>query len=61
MIRQACIRVHEVENQADDLYHHAVSDFFKKEKDAIELIKKKEVLANDGKSQSTGWKISPIY
>jgi len=44
MIRQACIRINEVENQADDLYHHVISDLFENEKDAIELIKKKEVL-----------------
>ena len=44
MIRQACIRINEVENQADDLYHSVISDLFENEKDAIELIKKKEVL-----------------
>lgn len=44
MIRQACIRINEVENQADDLYHHVISDLFENEKNAIELIKKKEVL-----------------
>jgi len=44
MIRQACIRINDVENQADDLYHSVISDLFENEKDAIELIKKKEVL-----------------
>jgi hypothetical protein len=44
MIRQACIRINEIENQADDLYHVGISDLFDHEKDAIELIKKKEVL-----------------
>jgi predicted phosphate transport protein (TIGR00153 family) len=44
MIRNACIRINEVENQADDLYHSVISDLFEHEKDAIELIKKKEVL-----------------
>ncbi len=43
-ISQACIRINEVENQADDLYHQVISDLFEHEKDAIELIKKKEVL-----------------
>lgn len=43
-ITQACIRINEVENQADDLYHQVISDLFENEKDAIELIKKKEVL-----------------
>ncbi len=43
-ISQACIRINEMENQADDLYHQVISDLFEHEKDAIELIKKKEVL-----------------
>jgi uncharacterized protein len=44
MIRKACISINVIENQADDLYHQVISDLFEKEKDAIELIKKKEVL-----------------
>jgi uncharacterized protein len=44
MIRQACVRINEIENQADDLYHNVISDLFENEKDAIELIRKKEVL-----------------
>jgi predicted phosphate transport protein (TIGR00153 family) len=43
-ILQSCIRINDVENQADDLYHQVISDLFEHEKDAIELIKKKEVL-----------------
>jgi predicted phosphate transport protein (TIGR00153 family) len=43
-IRQSCIIINEVENKADDLYHQLISDLFEHEKDAIELIKKKEVL-----------------
>lgn len=43
-IRNAVIRINEVENKADDLYHSVISDLFENEKDAIELIKKKEVL-----------------
>jgi uncharacterized protein len=43
-IIQACIRINDMENHADDLYHQVISDLFEHEKDAIELIKKKEVL-----------------
>jgi uncharacterized protein len=43
-IIQACIRINDIENQADDLYHQVISDLFENETDAIELIKKKEVL-----------------
>ncbi len=43
-IIKACIRINELENEADDVYHQVISDLFEHEKDAIELIKKKEVL-----------------
>jgi predicted phosphate transport protein (TIGR00153 family) len=43
-ILESCIRINALENEADDLYHAVISDLFEHEKDAIELIKKKEVL-----------------
>ena len=43
-IMAACIRINELENLGDDLYHMVISDLFRNEKDAIELIKVKEVL-----------------
>lgn len=43
-ITNACIRINELENLGDDMYHMIISDLFKHEKDAIELIKIKEVL-----------------
>jgi len=43
-IEAACIRINELENLGDDLYHMVISDLFQNEKDAIELIKVKEVL-----------------
>ena len=43
-INAACIRINELENLGDDLYHMGISDLFEHEKDAIELIKVKEVL-----------------
>ena len=36
----------DIEKEADDLYHATISNIFKKEKDAIELIKQKEILEN---------------
>jgi uncharacterized protein len=44
-IMDACIRINEIENQADDIYHNALADLFENEKDAIELIKIKEMLS----------------
>lgn len=42
-IKKACIHINEIENLADDVYHLAISQLFEKEKDTIELIKKKEI------------------
>jgi uncharacterized protein len=44
-IMDSCIRINEIENQADDVYDNALADLFENEKDAIELIKVKEMLA----------------
>ncbi|MEO6522542.1 MAG: DUF47 family protein [Mucilaginibacter sp.] len=44
-IADCCIRINNIENQADDIFDRAVADLFLYEKDAINLIKYKEVLA----------------
>ena len=44
-ISDACIRINSIENQADYVFDRAVADLFDHEKDAINLIKHKEVLA----------------
>jgi hypothetical protein len=43
-IVEAVKKIGKIETEADDLYHSAISSIFKKEKDAIELIKKKEIV-----------------
>lgn len=44
-IKLSCVRINEIENQADDIYHQAITDLYENEKDAIELIKKMDILA----------------
>jgi len=44
-IREACVRVNAYENQADLIFHRALGKLFSEEKDPIQLIKKKELLA----------------
>ena len=44
-IKEACVRINEIENQADDIYHLGISELFQNEKDAIELIKQKDILS----------------
>jgi uncharacterized protein Yka (UPF0111/DUF47 family) len=43
---KACKELRKIESQIDEWYHKAISDLFEKEKDAIELIKEKEILQN---------------
>ncbi len=44
LITDACVRLNSIENHADDIYDTAVADLFEFEKDAIQLIKHKEIL-----------------
>ena len=44
-IADSCVRINSLENQADKVFDKAVADLFEYEKDAIKLIKYKEVLA----------------
>jgi predicted phosphate transport protein (TIGR00153 family) len=43
-ISDACVKINELENVADDIYHQLLSELFEKETNAIELIKNKEIL-----------------
>jgi len=45
VIREACVRVNAYENQADAIFHRALGRLFQEEKDAIRLIKERELLA----------------
>ena len=44
-IREALVRVNTVENHADDIFDNAVARLFEDEKNAVEVIKIKEVLS----------------
>lgn len=44
-IADSCVRINSLENQADKVFDKAVADLFEFEKDAINLIKYKEVLS----------------
>ena len=43
-LRQYCARLHDIENQADDVYEFFITRLFEEEKDCIELIKIKEIM-----------------
>jgi predicted phosphate transport protein (TIGR00153 family) len=43
-IRECLVKIHSIENEADDLYERAIADLFDHCKDPIQLIKTKELL-----------------
>lgn len=43
-INHACVKINELENIADDIFHQLISELFDNETDPIELIKSKEIL-----------------
>lgn len=45
LIREACVKINSIENHADDVFDMAIAQLFDEEKDAIKLIKTKEVLS----------------
>lgn len=44
-IREACVKVNSIENHADDVFNMAIAQLFEEEKDAIKIIKMKEILS----------------
>lgn len=44
-IKEHCTRLHDLENQADDVYEQFLINLFENEKDAIEIIKLKEIMS----------------
>ncbi|MEO5643641.1 MAG: DUF47 family protein [Bacteroidia bacterium] len=43
-IKEACVRINSLENNADDVFNLAIGRLFDEEKDAVKLIKIKEIL-----------------
>lgn len=43
VINEACVRINSLENHADDIYNMAIANLFENEKDAIKVIKLREV------------------
>lgn len=44
LLRQFCTGLHDIENEADDVYETFITKLFQEEKDSIEIIKIKEVM-----------------
>ncbi len=44
-LKAHCKELHDLENQADDVYEMAITQLFEEEKDGIEIIKAKDILS----------------
>ncbi|MBN8702825.1 MAG: DUF47 family protein [Bacteroidetes bacterium] len=44
-IKEACVRINSIENHADDVFNMAIANLFETEKDAVLIIKLKEILS----------------
>lgn len=44
-IKEACVKINSIENHADDIFDNAIARLFEEEKDALKVIKMKEVLS----------------
>lgn len=51
-IMKACEEINKIENRGDEFYHQAISHLFENEKDAIELIRQKEIFQTIEKAQN---------
>lgn len=44
-IKEACVRINSIENHADDIFDMAIAKLFEEEKNAVEVIKMKDILS----------------
>jgi predicted phosphate transport protein (TIGR00153 family) len=44
-IKEACVKINSLENHADDIFNMSIGKLFDEEKDAVQLIKMKEILS----------------
>lgn len=44
-IKESCVKINSIENHADDIFDLAIAQLFEEEKDAIKIIKLKEILS----------------
>jgi uncharacterized protein Yka (UPF0111/DUF47 family) len=45
-IKEALVKINSLENHADDVFDLAIADLFQNEKDAIKIIKLKDILSS---------------
>ncbi len=45
-IKESCVKINSLENEADDVFNRSIASLFETEKDAIQIIKIKELLSS---------------
>ena len=45
LIKEACVKINSIENHADDIFDMSIAKLFEEEKDAVKIIKIKEILS----------------
>lgn len=59
-IKEYCKELHDMENRADDVFEHFLIDLFENEKDAVEVIKVKEIMAELEKATDVAEQVGKI-
>ena len=59
-LREHCSRLHDIENQADDVYELFIRKLFEEEKDSIELIKIKEIMQELEKTTDSAEEVGKV-
>lgn len=59
-IKKSCLKINEIESKADEVYHNALTGLFQNETNAIELIKKKEILQTLEKATDMAEDVSDV-
>ena len=44
-VKEACVKINSIENHADDVFDMTIANLFEEEKDAVKIIKLKEILS----------------
>lgn len=59
-LREYCIKLHDLENQGDDIYEHFIIKLFEEEKDGIEIIKIKEIMQELEKTTDAAERVGKV-
>ncbi len=60
IVKAECRNLHELENMADDVYENCITNLFKTEKDAIELLKQVEIIQLLENATDKAYRVSDI-